>query len=94
MRTPLTGIAGASNLINRYTYRLDRESIVSLARDINDQADWLIQLIENILNMTKIDSGKLVIEKKPEAVEDVINNAITHVKSRCQNRSIEIVVPR
>ena len=93
LRTPLTGIAGASNLIIEAGEQLDRESIVSLARDINDQADWLIQLIENILNMTKIDSGKLVIEKKPEAVEDVINNAITHVKSRCQNRSIEIMVP-
>lgn len=93
LRTPLTGIAGASNLILEAGDQLDRESIVSLAKDINDQADWLIQLIENILNMTKIDSGKLVIEKKPEAVEDVINNAITHVKSRCQERKIEIEVP-
>lgn len=42
---------------------MDRESIVSLGKDINEQADWLIQLVENILNMTKIDSGKLVVEK-------------------------------
>ena len=30
---------------------MDRESIVSLGKDINEQADWLIQLVENILNM-------------------------------------------
>ncbi len=93
LRTPLTGIAGASSLLVESGACLDRESIQSLARDINDQADWLIQLVENILNMTKIDSGNLVLEKKPEAVEDVISNAVAHVKSRRKGRSIEISVP-
>ena len=49
-----------------YTHldKMDRESIVSLGKDINEQADWLIQLVENILNMTKIDSGKLDVYKR------------------------------
>lgn len=72
---------------------MDRESIVSLGKDINEQADWLIQLVENILNMTKIDSGKLVVEKKPEAVEDVINNALSYVKGRRKQRRVEIDIP-
>ena len=93
LRTPLTGIAGASSLIAETGNQLDRESIISLAKDISDQADWLIQLVENILNMTKIDSGNLVIEKKPEAVEDVISNAVARVKGRRQSRAIEVVVP-
>ena len=93
LRTPLTGIAGASSLIAESGRELDRDSIVSLARDINDQSDWLIQMVENILNMTKIDSGNLVVEKLPEAVEDIISNAVDHVKGRRQNRRIEIAVP-
>lgn len=93
LRTPLTGIAGASSLLVESGACLDRESIQSLARDINDQADWLIQLVENILNMTKIDSGKLVVEKKPEAVEDVINNALSYVKGRRKQRRVEIDIP-
>ena len=93
LRTPLTGIAGASSLIAESGQELDRDSIVSLARDINDQSDWLIQMVENILNMTKIDSGNLVVEKLPEAVEDIISNAVAHVKGRRQNRKIEIQVP-
>ena len=51
LRTPLTGIAGASSLIAESGDKMDRESIVSLGKDINEQADWLIQLVENILNM-------------------------------------------
>ena len=93
LRTPLTGIAGASSLIAESGRELDRDSIVSLARDINDQSDWLIQMVENILNMTKIDSGNLVVEKLPEAVEDIISNAVAHVKGRRQNRRIEIALP-
>ena len=72
LRTPLTGIAGASSLIEESAGKLDEESITSLAKDINEQAEWLIQLIENILNMTKIESGNLCLEKKPEAAEDDI----------------------
>lgn len=93
LRTPLTGIAGASSLIAESGDKMDRESIVSLGKDINEQADWLIQLVENILNMTKIDSGKLVVEKKPEAVEDVINNALSYVKGRRKQRRVEIDIP-
>ena len=92
LRTPLTGIAGASSLIAETGQQLERESIVSLARDISDQADWLIQLVENILNMTKIDSGNLVLEKSPEAVEDIISNAVAHIKGRCQRRTIRTSV--
>lgn len=92
LRTPLTGIAGASGLLAETGQQLDRESIVSLAKDINAQADWLIQLVENILNMTKIDTGNLVIEKKPEAVEDIISNAVVYIKGRRQSREIEVVV--
>ena len=93
LRTPLTGIAGASSLIVESGGQLERDSIISLARDINDQAEWLIQLVENILNMTKIDSGKLNVEKKPEAVEDVISNAVARIQGRRQERVIETSVP-
>ncbi|MDO4322267.1 MAG: DUF4118 domain-containing protein [Lachnospiraceae bacterium] len=92
LRTPLTGIAGASALILENGRQLDRESIISLAKDINDQSDWLIQLVENILNMTKIDTGNLVIEKSPEAVEDIISNAVAHIKGRRENREIKTAV--
>ena len=93
LRTPLTGIAGASSLIEESAGKLDEESITSLAKDINEQAEWLIQLIENILNMTKIESGNLCLEKKPEAAEDVIHNAVTYVKRRLKQRTISVSIP-
>lgn len=93
LRTPLTVIAGASSLIAESDTKLDRENVISLAKDINDQSEWLIRLVENILNMTRIDSGNMILEKKPEAVADVINNAVRRVKGRCFGRTLHICIP-
>ncbi|MDD4297924.1 MAG: DUF4118 domain-containing protein, partial [Ruminiclostridium sp.] len=79
LRTPLTGISGASSYMVQRVKALDSESIEHLARDINEQAVWLTTLVENILSMTRIDNGKLEIKKQLEVVDDVANEAIRHV---------------
>ena len=84
LRTPLTGIVGASSYILQSGRSLDRDSLESLVKDINEQALWLTTLVENILNMTRIDSGKLEIHKQIEVVEDVVNEAVTHVTGLSQ----------
>ncbi len=58
LRTPLAGIAGASSYIVKRGKSLDREKIEELAGDINEQAIWLTTLVENILNMTRIENDK------------------------------------
>lgn len=93
LRTPLTGIAGASSLISASEGKMDQKSIIRLATDINEQAEWLIRLVENILSMTKIDSGKLMIEKSSEVVDDVVNDAVAHVVGIRDNRKLIIHIP-
>lgn len=68
LRTPLTGIVGASQLMMNQDH-LTNEDIYSLAKDIHDQAHWLTQIVENILNMSKIESGNLVLHKNLEVVD-------------------------
>jgi two-component system sensor histidine kinase KdpD len=79
LRTPLTGIAGASSYILQRSNNLDRESIEHLVGDINEQAVWLTTLVENMLSMIRIDNGKLEIKKQIEVVDDVVNEAVAHV---------------
>lgn len=75
LRTPLTGIVGASQLMMNQDH-LTNEDVYSLAKDIHDQAHWLTQIVENILNMSKIESGNLVLHKNLEVVDDLIYEAI------------------
>jgi two-component system sensor histidine kinase KdpD len=79
LRTPLTGIAGSSSYIAEKSESLDRKSIGHMASEINEQAVWLTMLVENILNMTRIDNGRLTVSKQTEVVDDVVNEAVSHV---------------
>jgi len=93
LRTPLAGIAGASSYIVHKAENLDRESIERLAGDINEQAVWLTNLVENILNMTRIDNDKLEVNKQIEVVDDVVSEAVTHVVG-LSKRSFKITLPK
>ena len=84
LRTPLTGIAGASQLIYN---RSQNEDIRILSKDINEQANWLSQLVENILNMSKIENGNLVLNKNLELIDDLIQEAI-RLRPEIINRNI------
>lgn len=91
-RTPLTGIIGDSSLILN-SEDLDLDSIRQLAVDINEQAEWLVKMMENILSLTKLESGKFQIRKKPEVVEDIIYEAAHHVIGLREHRRFGVSLP-
>ena len=93
LRTPLAGIAGASSYIVQRGESLDRESIERLAGDINEQTIWLITLVENILNMTRIENDKLEVNKQIEVVDDVVSEAVTHVVG-LSKRPFKVTLPQ
>lgn len=79
LRTPLTGIVGASELILDSYDNLDSKSIKKLVSDIKEESIWLIKSVQNILDMTRISEGKLTVNRDYEAVDDLINQALSHV---------------
>lgn len=93
LRTPLTGISGASSLILNSGEQLDEETKQELIKGIYEDSEWLVRLVENLLSMTKIDEGKLHVKKDIEVVEEVIAEAISHVKKRVENHTLEVKVP-
>lgn len=91
IRTPLSGIMGTSEMLMDATQRDDPR--YGLARDIYRDAEWLHGLVENILNLTKLQDGKLVLDKQPEALEEVIGAALTVMEKRLPGRSIDVNMP-
>lgn len=93
LRTPLTGISGnASILMNNGTY-LEQEKKHSLYTDIYDDSMWLINLVENLLSISRIDNGAVSIKTELHLVEDVIDEALLHInrKSVEHHISVELV---
>lgn len=93
LRTPLTGIMGASGLIIDSGDELDRATVKKLAVDIYEESSWLIHTVQNILDMTRISEGKLVLNKCHEAVDDLVNEALSHAPQLAASGRLTVMMP-
>lgn len=93
LRTPLTGIAGSSSLIIENYYELSDETKVNLIKNMSSDALWLTQLVENLLNMTRIQDGRLIIKKQREVVDDIICEAAQRCETRKGDHEIKVHLP-
>ena len=64
-----------------------------LAEGIHKDAIWLHSLVENILSLTRLQEGRMVIKKQPEAVEEIVGGAIAQMAGRSPGREIQGEVP-
>ena len=91
IRTPLSGIMGTSEMLMDKLDQKDPSYI--LAQDIYHDAEWLHDLVENILNLTKLRDGKLMLNKQLEAMEEVIGAALLVMEKRIPDRIIDVEMP-
>lgn len=93
LRTPLTGIAGSANFLLDNLKELDQTTSEIMLKDICTDAEWLNTMVENLLNMTRIQEGRLDINKKNEVVDDIISSAVTLVSKRIGNHTLKTETP-
>lgn len=81
IRTPMNGILGMIQLIKGTS--LDSEQTECI-NTVNECASNLLVIINDILDFTKISSGKVVFEQVDYVLKDVVNNCfrITHLKAK------------
>ena len=90
LRTPLTSISGnASNLISNGN-SFDEATKNQLYTDIYDDSMWLINLVENLLSVTKIEEGRLNLHITADLVDDVITEALHHVNRKSVEHHITV----
>lgn len=91
LRTPLSGIMGTSEMLMDMTQKDDPR--YCLVKGIHKDADWLHSLVENILNLTRLQDDKLALSKQMEAAEEVVGSAVSHISRRFPEREITVSVP-
>lgn len=85
LRTPLTSISGnASNLL-AMGEEFDEETRRQLYTDIDEDSMWLINLVENLLSITRLVEGRLNLNITEDLVEDVISEALQHVNKKMRS---------
>ena len=88
LRTPLTAISGnASNLLSNHS-AIDEATRLQIYADIYDDSMWLINLVENLLAVTRIEDGRMNLRMETELVSEVISEALRHVSRQSVEHSI------
>lgn len=95
LRTPLTSILGASSALADHGEELRPQERQQLAREIRDDAQWLIRMVENLLSVTRMDDGegRARLRKQPEAAEEVVGAAVMQLGKRFPECTVSVSVP-
>lgn len=87
IRTPLNGIVGTIELLKHEPLAPPAAELVGLA---NDSAENLLQLVDNVLDQSRIDANSVTIVKQPVALADFVNALAALQRPAAAARGIEI----
>ncbi len=88
LRTPLAIIKGYSTMLLDYDRRLSPEEKDEHLRSIDKATDRLTDLVDNLLDMSRLDAGLLKLEKVPTSISKVIKEAVIEAKLRAPGHKI------
>lgn len=94
LRTPLTSIAGSLGLLLGGVAGTLDEKAMRLLQIAKNSSDRLIRLINEMLDIEKISSGKISFDLKPVDLVELINSCVSQIQSFADERSIAIQVER
>lgn len=93
LRTPLTTIYGSSSAILDNYDTLSESQKQKMIAGIKEDSQWLIGMVENLLSITKIDSGNVKLIKSPTVLEELVDSVILKFKKRYPEHRIDIDIP-
>ena len=90
LRTPLTSIKGSLNILNMSVENLNREKITQLVKIAESETDRIIRLINDLLDLAKIESGYMNLEKKWVRIDDLIEKTLFSLEGFAQSSGVKL----
>jgi len=90
LRTPLTSISGNAGMLLSDLEKLDSDTIRQMCGDIYDDSAWLTNLVENLLAVTKIEEGRMRLQKQPHLVEEIVTEALQHISRKQTEHTVTV----
>jgi len=92
LRTPLNAIIGFSEIIAHELFGpLNNEKYLDYMKDIHQSSLHLLSIINDVLDMSKIEAGKLELSKEPLNIRHLIGEVVRMMRERADSRSIELL---
>jgi two-component system sensor histidine kinase KdpD len=93
LRTPLAAMAAAGSALASRGDALDEATRTSLARSIEAKAREMAELVSNILDLMRLDSGRIVLRRDVEQLEDLVGAALHQSEERLAEHPVKVLIP-
>jgi two-component system sensor histidine kinase KdpD len=90
LKTPLASIIGAATSLRQYSDLFDKTAQNELIATIQEEAERLSRFVANLLDMTKIESGVIELDREPVDIGEVVGAALQRVGSILAHHKIEV----
>lgn len=93
LRTPLTSIYGACDLMLENYGDLNREQHQKMLRDVRADAQWLRRMVENLLSVTRVDAGSVRLTKQETVLEELMDALLVKFHKHYPQQQVILQLP-
>jgi two-component system sensor histidine kinase KdpD len=93
LRTPLSVIAGAGSALAQHGTTLDETTRVALARSIETKAREMSDLVSNVLDLMRFESGQIVLRRDWQTLDDLVGAALDNLETKLAGHPVEVRIP-
>jgi two-component system sensor histidine kinase KdpD len=94
LRTPLASMTGSAGVLLDHPAELGSGERRELLETIREEGDRLGRLVNNLLDLTRLESGALKVRKEWYPLEEVVSSALGRMESRLEGREVRVDLPQ
>jgi PAS domain S-box-containing protein len=94
LKTPVSLIKGYASTLRREDARWDEQVVRDGLQVIEDEADRLTELIENLLDATRLQAGKLALRFEPLQLDQLAGQLVERFKTQTTEHTFKVTFPR
>ena len=93
LRTPLTSIYGACSVMLENYEELPVQKHKKLLQDVQNDAQWLVRMVENLLSVTRIDGERVRLSKHETVLEELVDAVLVKFRKHYPNQTVRVEIP-
>ncbi|MEB2363784.1 MAG: sensor histidine kinase KdpD [Bryobacterales bacterium] len=93
LRTPLAAITGAASSLRSQRHQMDEVTQQELLESIEQEAERLGRLVTNLLEMTRLESGRVSVQREWHPLEEIVGSALSRLERVLKGRPVTTELP-
>jgi signal transduction histidine kinase len=90
LRTPLNAVIGFSEVLQACMFGPMNEKQIEYVNDIHESGKHLLSLINDILDLSKVEAGRMELDTAPYNLAEAIGNALTLIRERASQHNVDL----